>query len=112
MGPPPRTLAATQSERRRTPRYAFEAVLEIEWGSIVLQGRVCDISAGGLQVALADPLWVGASFAANLLLDAPLRLLCVVRRVEPGKGMGMTIEVPDEGDGGRLSALLEALAKK
>lgn len=112
MEPPPRTLASTQSERRRTPRYTFEADLEIEWGSTVLRGRVSDISAGGLQVALADPLWVGASFAAKLLLDAPLRLLCVVRRVEPGKGMGVTIEVPDEGDRGRLSALLEALARK
>lgn len=112
MEPPPRTLPATQSNRRRTPRYTFEAALEIEWGSIVLQGRVCDISTEGLQVALADPLWIGASFAANLLLDAPLRLLCVVRRVEPGKSMGVTIEVPEEGDRGRLSALLEALAGK
>ncbi len=112
MEPRPRTLAATQSNRRRSPRYTFEASLDIEWGSIVLQGRVCDISAEGLQVALADPLWVGASFAANLRLDDPLRLLCVVRRVEPGKGMGMTIEVPVEGDRSRLSGLLEALAKK
>ncbi len=112
MEQPPRTLAASQTDRRRSPRYAFEVALEIEWGSAVLQCRVSDISAEGLQVVLADPLWVGASFAANLVLDAPLRLVCVVRRVEPGKGMGVTIEVPDEEDRKRLAALLETLAKK
>ncbi len=112
MEPPARTIIATPTDRRRSPRYAFDAPLEIEWGSALLQARASDISAEGLRIALDDPLWIGASFAARLALDAPLRLLCVVRRVEPGKGMGTTIEVPGEGDRGRLSELLEALAKK
>ncbi len=112
MDTPPRTLAASQTERRRSPRYSFDLAFEIEWGSAVIQGRVSDISADGLRVALADPLWVGASFVGRLMLDTPLRVECVVRRVEPGHGMGVTFSLPGGEDYDRYSALLENLVKK
>ena len=105
-------LAASGSERRRTPRYPFDGVLRIEWGSAVLEGRVRDISVEGMQVEIADPLWVGASFSGELALDTPLRVDCVVRRVEPGRAMGVSLVVPGEAERARLESLLASLAQK
>ena len=112
MDEPAGTLAAARSERRRSPRYPFEGVLTIEWGSALLEGVVRDISAEGMRVETPDPLWLGASFAAELALDTPLRVDCVVRRVEPGQGMGVALIVPEEADRARLEVLLATLAQK
>src|SRR2546425_11360731 len=80
--------SATQIERRRSTRHPFGAVLEMEWGSAVLRGRVLDISAEGMRIEIADPLWVGARFSAMLELEPPLRMECVVRRGVAGGGEG------------------------
>jgi len=76
--------SATQTERRRSTRYPFGAVLKMEWGSAVIRGSVIDISAEGMRIEIADPLWVGARFSAVLALEPPLRMECVVRRGEWG----------------------------
>ncbi len=107
-GPP----AASQPERRKSPRYPLEAVLRIEWGSVMLEGHVRDISAEGMRVELTDPLWIGASFAAELALDTPLRVDCVVRSVVPGRAMGISLAVPNTADRTRLQTLLATLARK
>ena len=86
---------ARQLERRWAPRFLFRADLEIEWGSAVLRGRTRDISANGMFIEASDPLWVGAGFAARLNLAQPLRLECFVKRVEPGRGMGVTVSHPE-----------------
>lgn len=99
-----------RAERRHSPRYPLSAELEMEWGSETLRGRVRDISAGGLFVSMADPLWIGARFAAQLVLDEPLRVECSVRRVEPGSGMGVTFAVPEGESKSRVASLLDALA--
>ncbi len=99
-----------RSERRHSPRYPLDAELEMEWGSVTLRGNVRDISAGGMFVNLADPLWVGARFAARLVLDEPLRMECSVRRIEPGRGMGLTFAVPEGESKSRITSLLGALA--
>src|SRR2546426_12787758 len=93
-------------------RYPFGAVLEMEWGSAVLLGSVIDISAEGMRIEIADPLWVGARFSAVLALEPPLRMECVVRRVEPGRGMGVSLVTPEAEDRVRLAALLDPLGKK
>ena len=103
---------ATQTERRRSPRYPFGEVLEMEWGSAVLRGKILDISAEGMRIEIADPLWVGARFSAALALETPLRMECVVRRVEPGKGMGVSLVALAAEDRARLAALLDTLGKK
>src|SRR5437899_12086725 len=82
--------SATQTERRRSTRYPFGAVLEMEWGSAVIRGSVIDISAEGMRIEIADPLWVGARFSAVLALEPPLRMECVVRRCGPGSGLGLS----------------------
>jgi hypothetical protein len=88
---PPRRL-----ERRWAPRYSFRAELEIEWGSAVLRGKTRDISASGMFIESSDTLWVGAGFTARLALDRPVKLDCSVKRVEPGRGMAVTVSMSGE----------------
>ena len=83
-------------ERRWAPRYSFHAELEIEWGSALIRGRTRDISSNGMFIESLDPLWVGAGFTARLGLEKPVKVDCFVKRVEPGRGMGVTVKVPEE----------------
>jgi PilZ domain len=83
-------------ERRWAPRYIFRAGLEIEWGSAVLRASTRDVSASGMFIESADPLWIGAGFSANLQLDHPVRVDCRVRRVVPGHGMGVSVSLTQE----------------
>jgi hypothetical protein len=83
-------------ERRRAPRYPYQASLEIEWGSARLKARTRDISVGGMFIESEDVLWVGAGFRAQLVADSPVWLECSVKRVEPGLGMGVAIALPED----------------
>jgi PilZ domain len=85
-----------RSEHRWAPRYSFRADLEIEWGSAVLRGNTRDISSNGMFIESTDTLWVGAGFTARLALDRPVKVDCFVKRVEPGRGMGVTVTVPED----------------
>jgi hypothetical protein len=40
-------------------------------------------------IKTSNPLWVRAEFMARILLPEPVDVGCVVRRVEPGCGMGV-----------------------
>src|SRR2546425_6341495 len=104
--------SATQTDRRSSTRYPCGAVLEMEWGSAVLRGRVLDISAEGMRIEIADPLWVGARFSAVLALEPPLRMECVVRRVARGGGVGGSLVAPATQERARRSARLAAVGKK
>jgi hypothetical protein len=97
-------------ERRWAPRYLFRAELEIEWGSAVLRGKTHDISANGMFIESADPLWVGAGFTARLSLDQPVKVDCFVKRVEPGRGMGVVVNVPEQPHHQRYQQLLASLS--
>ncbi len=83
-------------ERRWAPRFRYHADLEIEWGSTVLQARTRDLSSNGMFIESVDPLWVGAGFTAQITLDRPLRVNCFVKRVEPGRGMGVSVALAEE----------------
>jgi hypothetical protein len=82
-------------ERRWAPRYHFRAALHIEWGSAVLRASTRDISSNGMFIESVDPLWVGAGFTASLQLDRPVTVICSVKRVEPGRGMGVSVSFAD-----------------
>jgi len=97
-------------ERRWAPRYLFRAPLEIEWGSAVLRGNTRDISSNGMLIESADPLWVGAGFTAKIELDRPVTIDCFVKRVEPGRGMGVVVNVPDQAQQQRFHDLLHSLS--
>lgn len=95
-------------ERRRYPRYPFQADIEIQWGEESLPALGTDISLGGMFLATNNPLWLGASFSARILLGEPMQVNCTVRRVLPGKGMGVLfVDVTDD-----LRARLAELIKK
>jgi hypothetical protein len=99
-------------ERRQSRRFAFEAPVEIEYGSAVLRGTVSEISEGGMFIKVDDPLWIGASFSAQVTLDSPHRLDCIVRRVDPGRGMGVSWTAPDDAARERLGRLLADLGNR
>ncbi len=97
-------------ERRWSPRYSFRANLEIEWGSAVLRGSTRDVSANGMFIEAVDPLWVGAGFAARLNLDRPVKLDCFVKRVEPGRGMGVSVALSESESQKLYQDLLSSLS--
>jgi hypothetical protein len=98
-------------ERRWAPRYRFHADLEIEWGSAVMRARTRDVSANGMFIESVDPLWVGAGFSVQMTLDRPVRLNCSVKRVEPGRGMGVAISLADaDQNSQRYQELIELLS--
>lgn len=82
-------------ERRWAPRYVFRADLEIEWGSAILRANTRDISANGMFIESNDTLWVGAGFTAHLALQQPVKLDCSVKRIEPGRGMGVAVTLSE-----------------
>lgn len=101
---PPRHL-----ERRWATRYSFRAELEIEWGSAVLRGNTRDISSNGMFIESTDTLWVGAGFTARLALERPVKMDCSVRRVEPGRGMAVSVTVSEEQHQQRYQELITSL---
>lgn len=100
----------SRSERRRAPRYRYRAMLEIEWGSARLRARTRDISEGGMFIEADDVLWVGAGFRARLAVDHPMWLECSVKRVEPGLGMGVTVQLREDQSQRHYRELLAKLA--
>jgi len=103
-------LGPRELDRRRAPRFRYQANLEIEWGSARLRARTRDISAGGMFIESEDVLWVGAGFRARLGMERPLWLDCSVKRVEPGLGMGVTFSFAEEQSRQHLQGLLAKLA--
>jgi len=89
-------IGSRRPERRRAPRYPYQASLEIEWGSARLKARTRDISVGGMFIESEDVLWVGAGFRARLVTEQPMWVECSVKRVEPGLGMGVTVAHPED----------------
>ena len=100
------------AERRTSPRYPVDLDVEIEWGSATLKGHGRDIGISGLFITTPEPLWLNARFAAKLLAESPILLDCVVRRIEPGIGMGVQIAPSNDDARLLLVALIESLAAR
>jgi hypothetical protein len=103
--------AEPRLERRKSPRYRYRAILEIEWGSARLNARTRDISAGGMFIESEDVLWVGAGFRARLTSERSFWLDCSVRRVEPGYGMGVSVDVREDQSQRHYQDLLTKLSQ-
>ena len=104
-------LSSRRPERRRAPRYPFQAHLEIEWGSARLKARTRDISVGGMFIESEDVLWVGAGFRARLISERSEWMECSVKRFEPGLGMGVTIALPENQSTEQFQEILAKLAQ-
>jgi hypothetical protein len=98
-------------ERRSVARIACDFPITITWGAATLQGNVADISVRGMFVELDDPLWIGARFAAQLALEKAVNLECVVRRVQPLRGMALIYVVPDEAERAVVASAIERLSR-
>ncbi len=61
---------------------------------------------------LDGPLWLGARFAAKLALDETVNVECVVKRVEPRRGMAVKYEAAAESGRAALAFLLQELANR
>ena len=94
--------------RRQFARFQFEVNAEVVCESNKEWGRVTDISRTGVFIEMVEPPAVGAEFTAYLALNLPLKLQCVVRRVVPGRGVGVAVTVPPQSRK-RFEALLKAL---
>jgi hypothetical protein len=79
----------TVPERRKYPRYGVQFDAKIESGTEASPALITDISMDGMFLVTDTPLWVGASVTVRVLLHPPLVVDCVVRRVLPGRGMGV-----------------------
>ena len=101
---------ARRLERRWATRYSFRADLEIEWGSAVLRASTRDISANGMFIEAVDPLWIGAGFTAHLNLKQPLKVDCSVKRIEPGRGMGVSVALAESESQKLYQDLLSSLS--
>jgi hypothetical protein len=75
------------SERRRHERYPCQAAVKITWGDVHMDATLRDISLSGMYIETPEPLWARAQFSAQLMLPEAIRVECIVRRVDPGKGM-------------------------
>ena len=98
-------------ERRKYPRYGFQSDVELLIGSDVQAAFITDLSMGGMFIATTTPLHVGTACTARILLDPPLLLSCVVRRVIPGRGMGVSFEGLATPARARLEKVLVSLAR-
>ena len=99
------------SRTERPHRYRFEAPIEIYWGSATLLARVCNISVEGLFLETSSLLWVGATFAANMMLPTPLPVNCTVCRIVPSQGMGVQVTFASPEARNRFTELLEELSR-
>lgn len=104
-----RSHSAAPKDRRAAQRYRFYVDVEIDWGAIVQWGRVHDVSRTGMFIEIAQCSWVNASFTARLALNVPLSVECIVRRIVPGQGIGVTIAFRERQAKKRYNALLRAL---
>jgi len=102
----------SQANRRNIQRFPCDFEITIEWGAAALRGRVRDISLAGMFVELDSPLWIGARFAAELVLSQPVQLECVVRRVQPRRGMAVTYATPAEPGRTMIDSLIQGFVAR
>jgi hypothetical protein len=105
-----RQLQVVTIERRKSLRYKFDGALAITWGGAALSGRVREIGPDGMFIEIANPLWIGAAFSAQLVAEKPMLFDCVVRWVEPRSGMGVSIVALGEEGRKRFAAFLDTLS--
>lgn len=100
------------AERRRHKRYPCQAAVKITWGQVSLEATLRDISASGMYLETSEPLWARAQFSAHLLLPEAIRVECIVRRVDPGKGMVVEFTEVTQETKMNLQHLIWKLARK
>jgi hypothetical protein len=75
----------------RPQRLRFRSWIKIQSGSATLEASVSGISANGMFIETANPLCIGATFSAILMVDPPLQMYCTVGRIDPSRGMPVRV---------------------
>ena len=96
----------------RGSRYALRTEVEIGWGAEVLKCVTRDIGDMGMFIETEDPLWLRAEFTARIKLGEILELDCIVRRVEPGKGMAVEFKDLPEAEREQIDLFLGKLSRR
>jgi len=102
------TLDAPQ----RVLRHRYRTEVEIGWGAEVLKGFTRDIGDTGMFIETDRPLWLRAEFTARIKLGETIELDCMVKRVEPGRGMAVEFKDLPEAEKEHLEHFLRRLVKK
>ena len=100
------------TERRKRPRHRYPIEVVIAWGSKTIEACTQNISLTGMFIEITQPLWLHAEFTVRLSLPKPIKLDCVVKRVEPGRGMGVEFKHPPEAEREQLALLVAGLDEK
>ena len=93
-------------------RHAFRTEVEIGWGAEVLKCVTRDIGDMGMFIETEHPLWLRAEFTARLKLGEVLEIDCIVRRVEPGRGMAVEFKDLPEAEREQIDLFLGKLNRK
>jgi hypothetical protein len=96
----------------RPQRFSLNIPIQIEWGSATLQASVTIVSANGLFIETANPLWTGATFLANLMLGPPLQLYCTVSRIDPTRGVAVQVAFANKENDQQFTELVKDSARK
>jgi hypothetical protein len=94
----------------RPQRFRFRSWIKIQADSGTLQASVSDISANGLFIETVNPLSVGVTFSANLMIDPPLQMHCTVTRIDPSRGMAARIAFATREYEDQFTKLVEKVA--
>ena len=90
----------------------FRTDVEIGWGAEVLKCVTRDIGDMGMFIETEHPLWLRAEFTARLKLGEVLEIDCIVRRVEPGRGMAVEFKDLPEAEREQIDLFLGKLSRK
>ena len=72
--------------------------------------RVDNLSLGGLFVETAKPGPVGSTVKLDFLVEeGQIRAEAIVRRAEPGRGLGLKFTAINDGDRSRMAALMNRI---
>jgi hypothetical protein len=98
--------------RRFTSRVETHDLVWVDWRCIGREdiSRVRNLSLGGLFVETPQPRGVGSTAKLEFLVqEGQIRADAIVRRAEPGRGLGMKFTAVSEEDRPRLEALISRL---
>jgi hypothetical protein len=98
------------SGQRKLPRYSYPIEVIIGWGSNTIQGLTRNISLGGMFIETSQTLWRHAEFTVRLSLPEPVELDCIVKHVEPARGMGVEFKDMPETERKQLELLVASIA--
>jgi hypothetical protein len=102
----------TPHSKRFSSRVETPGDVYVYWSSAGYDdtSRVRDLSSGGLFVQTRKPRSVGAKTKLHFLVEeGQIRAEAIVRRVEPGRGLGLKFTAVREEDRRRLADLMKRL---